>query len=617
MAEKKEDSSALEAKLREDAEKAVLQQKEAEEKMEALRKKFPLSMALESVKPKHFPKKEQPFRESIFSSITASEIRTNQKCLVILYEMYERKPFLEPLENQETLENVTAEITFGISDDAFRCDISVAPEDRWLIPQKQVEVSFEGGFCEVSITPTPNQYGEADIFVEVEDVGGISKHDFTLKIKKDLMKEAENSKTGKGGRGGSRSRGLISVDSGSRSRGKNDVEIQDEDFEERSENPAYWKNMHVVDWLLEVGLSKFAKSFASKEVDGKILLSLSNEDLRDQYGVIKPRDRTKFVKLIEKLNGESEIAAHAEQERKREELEREKLRLEKEARRAKARGLNSGGAVSKEVDNDDLFDQGVDSGVDPWLCGHAPRVTRGECGRVDLDAFALTLELQKIERLDHGNFRDRTLVDLTATDARLLLTAAMTCPFLRLVGLETDEKRFRSGKQFIQRYNSRFRNTLPKSKQSQRISILQQFPSAYENIREACVVIMRWPLMEDLFYKRHDRFYIWTDLISILGSLRRASYLVVMDDEAYEPADEEDAEYKSMQARPGNSLEGFVLRRTTPHRFSWGKQTVYTYEKRQEFSSGELEFMEALRTEDEVEQKKLADLMLLAEESTF
>ena len=44
---------------------------------------------------------------------------------------------------------------------------------------------------------------------------------------------------------------------------------------------------------------------------------------------------------------------------------------------------------------------------------------------------------------------------------------------------------------------------------------------------------------------------------------------------------------------------------------------MYTYEKREEFSSGELEFMEAMRTEDEEDQKQIADMLLLAEESTI
>ncbi len=615
MAEKQASSSEppSAAKLREDAERKAKAEKEAAEKLEALQKKYPLSMGLEACKPKYTPKKAAPFKGSMFSAITASEVKNGQRCFVALYEMYERRPFLEPLENQETLENVTAEITFGISDDAFRCDVTVAPEDRWLVPQNQVDVTYEEGFCEVSLTPTENQYGEADIFVEVEDVGGVSKHDFTLKIVKDVSKDEK--KDGKK-RGRRRGRGLVPRGAGSSGESKSEVDILDEDFDERSDNPAYWTNTHVVDWLLEVGLSKFAKSFASKEVDGKLLLSLSAEVLRDQYGVTKPRDRTKFVKLVERLNEESEIAAHAERELKKDEIEREKLRIAKEERRAKARGEKGGGG-GKNGDDDDAFNDGAEGGVDPWLCGHAPRITRGECGRVDLDAFALAVELQKIERLDHGVFRDRTLIDFTASDARLVLTAAMTCSFLRVVGLEADEARYTTGKQFIQRYNSRYRKTFPKDKRSQRIAILQQSPSEYEFIADASVVIIRWPQMEDTFYKRHNRFYVWTDLISVLGKLRRASFLIVMDDADFSPADEKDPKFRSMQARPGNGLQGFILRRTTPHRFSWGKQIVYTYEKREEFSNGELEFMEAMRTEDEEDQKQIADMLLLAEESTI
>ena len=463
-------------KLQDDAERTAQAEKEAAEKLEALKKKYPLSMGLEACKPKYTPKKKAPFKGSLFSAITASEVKNGQRCFVALYEMYERRPFLEPLENQETLENVTAEITFGISDDAFRCDVIVAPEDRWLVPQNQVDVSFEEGFCEVTLTSTENQYGEADIFIEVEDVGGVSKHDFTLKVVKDVSNEGKPDGKAKGRR---RGRGLVPRGSAGAVSGKNgDVDIQDEDFEERSDNPAYWTSVHVVDWLLEVGLSKFAKSFASKEVDGKLLLTLSAEVLRDQYGVTKPRDRTKFVKLVEKLNEDSEIAGHAERELKKDEEEREKLRLAKEERRAKARGeKGGGGGGGKNGTDDGEFNNGTEGGVDPWLCGHVPRITRGECGRVDLDAFALTVELHKIERLDHGVFRDRTLIDFTASDARLVLTAAMTCPFLRVVGLEADEARHSTGKQFIQRYNTRYRKTFPRDKRDQRIAILQQQPS--------------------------------------------------------------------------------------------------------------------------------------------
>tara|TARA_B100000780_G_scaffold277789_1_gene249335 strand:- start:833 stop:1909 length:1077 start_codon:yes stop_codon:yes gene_type:complete len=271
----------------------------AELKLEQLTKKYPLAMGLQSIKPKK--KRTKPDQYRSFSLIMQTEIESAAKTFVTLYSMYERKPFLEPVENQETLENVAAEITFGISDDAFEVKIEVAGEDQWLVPQSNVGVSFGDGFCELSMEPVQDQYGTVDINIEVHDVGGVSKHEFTLAIVQDQAKLLAE----KGGTKKKKRR---------KSAFKNPARAQDtgEDFEERGENPRRWNTMHVCDWMLEVGLSKFAKTFASKEVNGKLLLDLTGEMLRDSYGVAKTRDRDKFVKFLIKLRGESEIAEYAE-----------------------------------------------------------------------------------------------------------------------------------------------------------------------------------------------------------------------------------------------------------------------------------------------------------------
>ena len=125
------------------------------------------------------------------------------------------------------------------------------------------------------------------------------------------------------------------------------------------------------------------------------------EDLRDNFGVVKTRDRDKFVFAIQKIREEAEIADYAEKAAKLENEEREKLRLEKEARRAVARGQGVSGGGDEFVNSADI----AASGLDPWLCGHAPRITRGECGNVDMDAYGIMAELQKIQRLDHGMLR--------------------------------------------------------------------------------------------------------------------------------------------------------------------------------------------------------------------
>ena len=158
----------------------------AELKLEQLTKKYPLAMGLQSIKPKK--KRTKPDQYRSFSLIMQTEIESAAKTFVTLYSMYERKPFLEPVENQETLENVAAEITFGISDDAFEVKIEVAGEDQWLVPQSNVGVSFGDGFCELSMEPVQDQYGTVDVNIEVHDVGGVSKHEFTLAIVQDQAK---------------------------------------------------------------------------------------------------------------------------------------------------------------------------------------------------------------------------------------------------------------------------------------------------------------------------------------------------------------------------------------------------------------------------------------------
>ena len=573
-----------------------------------LYRRFPRAMALESIKPAHTKKPVETFKNGYFSAITADEIRNSRECFMVLYEIYERRPFLEMIADQATLENVPAEITFGISDDAFRCDVLVNEPDRWLVPQANVAVDFEDGFCEAILTPIDDQYGEVDVFIEVEDVGGISKHDFTLKIAEDPVKARQREEDKRKGRVRIRRparAGMVSAD------------VLDEDFEERSKNPHHWTPAHVCDWLLENGLSKFAKRFATKEVTGEQMLKLTSEELREQYGVAKPRDRTKFTMLLAKLNEEAEIAVHAEAEAQAEEAERTKLRAEKERRRAIARGHTSGGG-STDGSNGNQGGAGgkdPDSGIDPWLCGHVPRISRGECGNVDLDSYAISLELHKLLRLDHMMLRDAMLVDLMAGDARLILAAALSGPFLRLVGLESDERRRTTGKRFVERYNSRFRHSMPREKHSQRISVVADLPSDYDNIRDAQVVLCEWPRMEDTFYPDKKRFFVWTDFISILGEMRAGGALLVFDDVNLPPPDETDPEVRSMALRPGNSLEGWKLLRQELHRFSWGKRIVYTYRKMINMSASDLEMMEYIRDEDEAEQKQLAELKLLAEES--
>jgi hypothetical protein len=613
MSEKKSDDDVVPVGETKQAQQEPEKEMTAEEiKLQQLRKKYPVAMGLDSIKPRKYKRKKDQYRS--FSSIMQNEIDEASRTFVTLYSMYERKPFLEPLEDQETLENVTAEITFGISDDAFDVKITVAGEDQWLVPQANVGISFEEGFCEVSLEPVKDQYGSVDVNIEVHDVGGVSKHEFSLNIVQDKTKiEQQDDGKGKKKKKRRRTSFLVNPAAASKSSGTK-VEDTGEDFEDRDENPRAWNTMHVCDWMLEVGLSKFAKTFASKEVTGAQMLNFTPEELRDSYGVAKTRDRDKFVKFLIKLREQSEIAEHSERERKMEEEAREKLRLEKEARRAVARGEGDGGggggSSSSSGGVGDDFRKSASEGLDPWLCGHAPRITRGECGDVDMDAYGIVYELLKIKTLDGTILHDSTFIDLCCEDGRYVMSAALGLPFLRCIGLQSIEQERVAAQRFVQRYNTRFRKNMPKQKQRQRIAVIDTLPEHYDRIDEATALFLHWPILEDLFYKKKDRFYYWTDLTTILNDCRKGCMLVVTDDSVYSPFEEDDDdELIHAEARPGNVLDGWtILRGPTTHHFSKGERKIYVYKKAASFDSGTLELLEDERDEEADDQKRLQEL---------
>ena len=119
---------------------------------------------------------------------------------------------------------------------------------------------------------------------------------------------------------------------------------------------------------------------------------------------------------------------------------------------------------------------------------------------------------------------------------------------------------------------------------------------------------LHWPILEDLFYKKKNRFYFFTDLISIMGECRRGSTLIVTDDAGFSPCDEEDG-IVFIDARPGNTLDGWQLVRSEDtHRFSKGERNIYVYQNVMTFDSGTMQMMEEMRDDEEDEQKRLRQL---------
>jgi hypothetical protein len=57
----------------------------------------------------------------------------------------------------------------------------------------------------------------------------------------------------------------------------------------------------MVKWLGQQGLARYATTFAENNIDGELLLQLTNDDLRDELKILSFGDRKKLCLLIQKL----------------------------------------------------------------------------------------------------------------------------------------------------------------------------------------------------------------------------------------------------------------------------------------------------------------------------
>jgi len=72
--------------------------------------------------------------------------------------------------------------------------------------------------------------------------------------------------------------------------------------QDSKQEPKRWSVDQVVEWLEEVNLNDFTKSFRKEEVDGLTLLKLEDKDL-EEIGAPGGFKRKKLLGAIEKLNG--------------------------------------------------------------------------------------------------------------------------------------------------------------------------------------------------------------------------------------------------------------------------------------------------------------------------
>lgn len=65
--------------------------------------------------------------------------------------------------------------------------------------------------------------------------------------------------------------------------------------------PKEWSVGETMEWLGQQGLARYATIFVENNIDGEVLLQLSNDDLRDELKIQSFGDRKKLEILIQQL----------------------------------------------------------------------------------------------------------------------------------------------------------------------------------------------------------------------------------------------------------------------------------------------------------------------------
>lgn len=66
-----------------------------------------------------------------------------------------------------------------------------------------------------------------------------------------------------------------------------------------------WSVEETKEWLEEQGFGRYATTFGENDIDGELLLQLTNDDLRDELQILSFGDRKKLEILILQLKRRS------------------------------------------------------------------------------------------------------------------------------------------------------------------------------------------------------------------------------------------------------------------------------------------------------------------------
>ena len=503
-----------------------------------------------------------------FNDVPKDVVSSQRELFRTLYQVYDAKPFIEPLEEQLGNQDEVMEVTFGISEDCTSVLATVSSLDDWLVDNKTIGIEYDKGFCTLTVPPQEGQYGDCVMTVQIEDPVGRNQHSFRI-----LFMEKKNKKTKKKRSAARNKRGFEEdpfVDS--------DSEESDEERPQRDKNPRRWTTEQVGEWCFESNVAILRMPFVEANIDGTQLLALTEEDLTNRFKVKKMKLRKQLIGWVEKLNDDADMAEYQEEQDKIAEEERVAARAKEAERRAADDRPGTRGSMATASSVMSLSRPGTTgSAVDAWAC-QVPSIYHRACTKADMDAYIVAFEIGKVQHVHNFVLRDGVFVNLTADDMRVCISAALSAPFVKIIGIEARIGEFERGKVFLKRYKQKFMPGVSDAKRSQSLNVMHMEPLKYDGIAKATVLWIDWRFLRDEFNLRQKRCYQFQDIERALKWQPNGTILFVVNNDAF-PVDE-DADAYSLETKvPGNNIDNWTRLDETLHDFSDGTATVYCYRR--------------------------------------
>ena len=193
-----------------------------------------------------------------FTEISADVVEATKQTFLIVSDLYASLPRIEKVKDKKVERDATREdgrelrFTFDVSSGVH--EVWAESALSWVVATDDIEVFRQGTTCELTLVPRPGIVAMTGITIYAVDIVGRSSRTFIVNVVE--PKHAE----------------LL-----------RDVE-EEQRLADEGRDASLWSCAKVCNFLKSLGFANKVALFRKKDVNGKKLLGLSDDDLKNQVG---------------------------------------------------------------------------------------------------------------------------------------------------------------------------------------------------------------------------------------------------------------------------------------------------------------------------------------------